>query len=983
MRNERTYPISWLDDLFSGITIAAAGTEQPQEPVLNFLGTGVAVADDPTNKRTDVTITAGGTAPTGTGLSHVTGGSVDGIAYKGAAGQMLVTNSGGTNTDWVTASGDATISAAGVVAVNKIKGEPITGVPATGDILVFSGSEWVPIPSTTVGNWIVYQPGGVASGNLVTTWADVMTIFAQTTGSITINIDCSFVSPAPVPAGLYALGDRVEIVGSSSAVLDLQDGAQLQDVRSFTFTAINCNNTVIPSLVYSVGAGTFFNQGVFISMLGAAPMIEVGAGATYFVQFIDQSVIDVSGGGPLAHLANASSTFDLFAFVLNAPFQGNGLITGVASSSLQLFYDSSWPIPEPTNPGFSGVVTRAQIDSPLTQLTAARRVQFLAGSGLGTSTLMPANTGDLVTHIHDAATNPSANPTSGAIVWSQGGVVHVRQSDGTTFALGGAFTTPTGTGLAHITAGALDGASYIGTAAQLLNTNAGATGTTWVTVSGDGTLDATGTLAVTKVAGITISGTPAIGNQPVATSTSAASWAALNLAGGANYITGLLPTGNQSQQTMAGDVTGTTGAAAVIAITGTTDDVSVKASSFTWTPSRTPLLVHATQTSDLVTSNFTIRAQYPFATATGANRTPAKLMLDFGSPTNSGTAEGYVGFSRSGSLFSVIGASPTSPTAQAGLWLGAPGFTPSASNACIYGDGASFTYFNAPGGSGSVGFLYNDAVFLQYMNSGGIFFGSGTTASTAYYYMDVSATSKLHFGLSATTAAIVYDAQTADTAPAALTIKGQYAYTSATGANRKPGDVVVDVGAPTNSGTTEGTFKVTRNGSRIADIGVAGNATSYHCLWLGGDPATGNSTAALESDGSSFVYVQTPSGAIGLTIGGTLYAYVTTDAFRFGGNGLNGIGGGSGVLSIADRATAPTSSPTGGGLLYSESGAGKWCGTSGTITTFGPSDPHCPNCGCDFMTEAENPEYGYLSICLKCMADELGERKWIVRKKPV
>ncbi|WP_405844640.1 hypothetical protein [Streptomyces sp. NBC_01518] len=45
------------------------------------------------------------------------------------------------------------------------------------------------------------------------------------------------------------------------------------------------------------------------------------------------------------------------------------------------------------------------------------------------------------------------------------------------------------------------------------------------------------------------------------------------------------------------------------------------------------------------------------------------------------------------------------------------------------------------------------------------------------------------------------------------------------------------------------------------------------------------------------------------------------------------VGGGVGVLAMADATTAPTSNPTGGGVLYSEAGALKWRGSSGTVTT--------------------------------------------------
>jgi hypothetical protein len=45
------------------------------------------------------------------------------------------------------------------------------------------------------------------------------------------------------------------------------------------------------------------------------------------------------------------------------------------------------------------------------------------------------------------------------------------------------------------------------------------------------------------------------------------------------------------------------------------------------------------------------------------------------------------------------------------------------------------------------------------------------------------------------------------------------------------------------------------------------------------------------------------------------------------------IGGGSGVIGIANATTVPTSNATGGGILYAEGGALKWRGSSGTITT--------------------------------------------------
>lgn len=104
-------------------------------------------------------------------------------------------------------------------------------------------------------------------------------------------------------------------------------------------------------------------------------------------------------------------------------------------------------------------------------------------------------------------------------------------------------------------------------------------------------------------------------------------------------------------------------------------------------------------------------------------------------------------------------------------------------------------------------------------------------------------------------------------------------------------------------------------------------------------------------------------------LGGNVGIGMANVAFGTSANNVLGMG----------NATAPSSSPAGIGQLYSEAGAGKWRGSSGTVTTFGPAEPHCPTCGTDYMEEFDNKSFGYFAICLRCLATELGERPWIVR----
>lgn len=78
--------------------------------------------------------------------------------------------------------------------------------------------------------------------------------------------------------------------------------------------------------------------------------------------------------------------------------------------------------------------------------------------------------------------------------------------------------------------------------------------------------------SVLKVRGATVpaSGSLTTGNGLYVTGASALSYSSLNLAGGANYVTGILPSANQASQTMTGDVTGTTAVSVVAKANGAT-----------------------------------------------------------------------------------------------------------------------------------------------------------------------------------------------------------------------------------------------------------------------------------------------------------------------------------------------------------------------------------------------------------------------------
>jgi hypothetical protein len=139
----------------------------------------------------------------------------------------------------------------------------------------------------------------------------------------------------------------------------------------------------------------------------------------------------------------------------------------------------------------------------------------------------------------------------------------ISKVNGTSYGAGGALTTGNGpyvSGASATTYSALNlagGAGWVsgqlpvasvanGTAAQLLVTNSGATAPTWVTMSGDCTNTAAGAVTCTKINSTSVQAGGALttGNAAYVSGASATTYSALNLAGGAGWISGTLPVGN-------------------------------------------------------------------------------------------------------------------------------------------------------------------------------------------------------------------------------------------------------------------------------------------------------------------------------------------------------------------------------------------------------------------------------------------------------
>lgn len=88
-------------------------------------------------------------------------------------------------------------------------------------------------------------------------------------------------------------------------------------------------------------------------------------------------------------------------------------------------------------------------------------------------------------------------------------------------------------------------------------------------------------------------------------------------------------------------------------------------------------------------------------------------------------------------------------------------------------------------------------------------------------------------------------------------------------------------------------------------------------------------TAGAGGDG---VLIDAVNHKIYPQVNGNSAGVMTPSGWQLFTGGEN-FGGGTGVLGIANASVLPTTNPTGGGVLFADSGALKWRGSSGTVTT--------------------------------------------------
>ena len=225
-------------------------------------------------------------------------------------------------------------------------------------------------------------------------------------------------------------------------------------------------------------------------------------------------------------------------------------------------------------------------------LTTGNVLQVSGVSAVSYGALNLAGGANYVTGILPAANHPDATTGVKGIIQLAGDLagtstaITVAKVNGTTVPAGGTLTTGNGlyvTGVGALSYGALNlagGANYVSgilPVANLPDTTTGVKGV--IQLAGDLAGTAT-SVTVAKVNGSTVpaGGALTVGNGLYVTGVGALSYSALNLAGGANYVSGILPAANHPDATtgakgivqLAGDLAGTSTSVTVSRINGST-----------------------------------------------------------------------------------------------------------------------------------------------------------------------------------------------------------------------------------------------------------------------------------------------------------------------------------------------------------------------------------------------------------------------------
>ena len=136
-------------------------------------------------------------------------------------------------------------------------------------------------PEGPAGNYLVFRPGGVESGNVFNSWLNLILKFASIDGSTQIIIDDSM-AVAEIPSGTWNLEGRAILFGNRNSVrptLYLGSGAVLENPTGFEYVSIDSQPASTGVCRISDGGTKYAIDSTFTSH-GNNPVLGVAIGSS-------------------------------------------------------------------------------------------------------------------------------------------------------------------------------------------------------------------------------------------------------------------------------------------------------------------------------------------------------------------------------------------------------------------------------------------------------------------------------------------------------------------------------------------------------------------------------------------------------------------------------------------------------------------------------------------------------------------------------
>ena len=514
--------------------------------------TGVASASLPLSLSAGSTISIASATTGASGVITLGGdlnstGSTGGTPYVGSwQGQPFTTGTTAgqirvfSGTTWAasTMSGDATLASGGALTLKS------TGTAGTYGV---SGSTIsYPIITTDAQGRVTAAATGSASlvaGILSATGATTYTASAADNGKfIRFTGACTVTLPDPAPTAPWL----ATFYGAGSLTIQPSSPRTLNGSTTGTYYL----SSGIPAMVWSDGTNYFLETTLSSSNWTAAQYLTTTTGLTTGSTYTALGYKTAYTGSTTAIWAlNTASTQNYIPqIIINGSTQTMYLLPNTATASQAAVLNAYGTTYTGYNIGSGGIATNGTTWTVTTGTTH----NFLTGQTVYMAGVVPSGYNGSFTIASTGATNTFtiANTTQPGAVTNTYGVASVQPfvvPPGGAHSFQGMNTGQgaiwlTGSNPQTLSGDVTVGATGAATVKQLQGTAVSATaptssnnalvynGSTWsaLALNGDVTMTSGATTTVAKLQGITISGTPAIGQTLIASSTTAASWAALS-----------------------------------------------------------------------------------------------------------------------------------------------------------------------------------------------------------------------------------------------------------------------------------------------------------------------------------------------------------------------------------------------------------------------------------------------------------------------